>query len=121
MTTNDKPVEGHQSPDDLLLDKSEWSFDTQDLRTREYDATLDRSGGMTDGQFKKATAICAILFLVLSGTGLILERAYPQDPKLEFSDCALIDNAAERLTCYDKVAHDNATEPAKGATPPALW
>ena len=82
---------------------------------------LDRTGGMTEDQFNKATGICALLFLVLAGTGLILERVYPQDPKPEFSDCALIDSATERLTCYDKVAHNGATEPAKGAAPPAVW
>jgi hypothetical protein len=120
MTTNGKPVEGHRGSDDLLLDGSEWSFDTRDLPVRE-NPMLDRSGGMTEDQFKKATSICALLFLVMAGTGLILERVYPQDPKPELSDCTLIGNTAVRLTCFDKFAQDSATEPAKGAAPPAVW
>ena len=121
MTTNEKPVEDRHSPDDLLLDGTEWSFDTRDLPTRKSAPMLDRSAGMSEDQFSKAAGICALLFLVLAGTGLILERVYPQDLKPGFSDCALIDNAAERLTCYDKFAQDSATEPAKGAAPPAIW
>jgi hypothetical protein len=121
MTTNEKPAEGYHRPDDLLLDEREWSFDTEDLPTSGSDPTHDRRAGMTDDQFNKAIGICALLLLVLAGTGLILERLYPQEPKPEFSDCASIDNPAARLTCYDKFARDSATEPAKGATPPAVW
>jgi hypothetical protein len=105
----------------VLLDATEWSFDTRDLPPRESDPMRDRSAGMSEDEFRKAAAICALLFLVLAGTGLILERVYPQDHKLGCSDCALMDNAAKRLTCYDKFAQDSATEPAKGAAPPAGW
>ena len=121
MTTNGKPGEGDHSPDDVLLDGTEWSFDTRDLPTRESDPMRDGPVGMSEDEFSKAAAICALLFLVLAGTGLILERVYPQDHKLGFSDCALMDNAAKRLTCYDKFAQDSATQPAKGAAPPAGW
>jgi hypothetical protein len=121
MITNGKPGDDDHSPDASLPDGEEWSLDTQDLPTRESDPTPDRSAGMTEDQFKKAAGLCALVLLVLAGTGLLLERVYPQDPKPVFADCAPIDNAAQRLACYDKFAHDSATGPAKGAAAPAVW
>jgi hypothetical protein len=75
----------------------------------------DRIAGMSDRQTHLAAIICGALIVGFAGTGLLLTRMYPVNPKTDLSECAQVGDQSDRLACFDALA--KGTAPFKGGSP----
>lgn len=113
-------VSSFETTGDRSPEEQEWSLDTRDVVLAKDHSKPEGMAGMTDEQLTRAAVMCGLLFLVIAVSGLLLERYFPPEPRPEFADCASIDDASARLTCYDGVATGSRMNPAKGAAAPLI-
>ena len=108
--------EGVIEPESSRAEGDGWCLD--DLGPFERRGSkLDGAPGLKEEQIGLAAFTCALLILGFADTGLVLRDFYPPPAHMEMSDCVGIDSSTERLACYDRLALEQVTEPARGAAP----